>query len=263
MSGGQSKGLPYSAQGWRRHGRDNKKAGVVTVLTQVSRTTLIAVFATMTACTIQLVSPYNSELEQKASAMEAEVSSWDLAMRQGAGRVDDDPRNPDNVKMLNKWRGEADALLTLMVSTDPGIVNCSEAAQAAYKAIESKIPEAVRPTTAPPSTLAHSGCEAELVADLHSGIDDVAKGLKYCQVSWIKDDYFLTLGSHQLSPPSPPSTVSSDEQTAFTRSCLAEFKESVGESAPGTGHGRAVSHLLTTLQVIVYVENRKKAAAAK
>jgi len=244
------------------HGCEKKKTGVVTVLTHFSRTTFIAVFATTTACTIQLVAPYNSELEQKASAMEAEVSSWDLAMRQGAGRVDDDPRHPDNVKMLNKWRGEADALLTLMVSTDPGIVNCSEAAQAAYKAIESKIPEAVRGNTAPPSSMARSGCEAELVADLHSGIDDVAKGLKYCQVSWIKDDYFQTLGQ-RAPPPAPPSTLSTDEQTAFTRSCQAEFKEAVGESSPGTSHGRAVSHLLTTLQVIVYVENRKKAGASK
>ena len=57
------------------------------------------------ACTTELVAPYNADLQQKASSMQAEVASWDLAMLQGAGTIAADPRNPDVIAMLNKWRG--------------------------------------------------------------------------------------------------------------------------------------------------------------
>ena len=59
--------------------------------------------------------------------MQAEVASWDLTMRAGAGTVADDPRNPDVNATLNKWRGEADAMLTLAVSNDPNAINCNDA----------------------------------------------------------------------------------------------------------------------------------------
>jgi len=239
------------------------------MLSQSLRAALIAVFTAATACTVQLVAPYNSELEQKASSMEAEVSSWDLAMRQGAGRIDDDPRNSDNVKMLNKWRGEADAMLTLIVSSDPNIVNCSEVAQRVYKTLEDQLPEQVRAnvqkttTSGAQTSGARSGCEAAVVADLNSAIDDAADKLKYCKLGWIADDYFQGAAQHAASTAAPPPAASSDAQEKIMRSCLAEFRETPpAESSPGTRHGRAVSHLLTTLQVIVYVENRKKAAAS-
>jgi hypothetical protein len=239
------------------------------MLSQCLRAALIAVFTAATACTVQLVAPYNSELEQKASSMEAEVSSWDLAMRQGAGRIDDDPRNPDNVKMLNKWRGEADAMLTLIVSSDPDLVNCSEVAQKVYKTLEDQLPQQVRANVqkttdgATQTSGARAGCEAAVVADLNSAIDDAADKLKYCKLDWVKDDYFAG-ASHAAATAAPPPPASSDAQEKINRSCLAEFRETPpGGSSPGTRHGRAVSHLLTTLQVIVYVENRKKAAASK
>jgi len=47
------------------------------------------------ACAEQLVSPYNAELAQKASSMQAEVAAWDLTMRGGAGTIADDPRHPE------------------------------------------------------------------------------------------------------------------------------------------------------------------------
>ena len=75
-----------------------------------------------TACTAQLVAPYNADLQQRASSMQAEVASWDLAMRHGAGTIADDPRNPDVIAQLNKWRGDADAMLTLAISSDPQTV---------------------------------------------------------------------------------------------------------------------------------------------
>jgi hypothetical protein len=240
------------------------------MFSQCSRAAFTAVLAAATACTVQLVAPYNSELEQKASSMEAEVSSWDLAMREGAGRIDDDPRNPDNVKMLNKWRGEADAMLTLIVSSDPGIVNCSEVAQKVYTALQDQLPEQVRANgqltanASAQTSVPRSGCETAVVADINSGIDDAAEKLKYCKLDWVTDDYFQGMSRHAASITAPAAATSTDAQEKLNRSCLAEFKETPpGESSPGTRHGRAVSHLLTTLQVIVYVENRKKAAASK
>jgi hypothetical protein len=46
--------------------------------------------------------------------------AWDLTMRRGAGMIADDPRHPDVAATIDKRRGEADAMLTLAVSTDPG-----------------------------------------------------------------------------------------------------------------------------------------------
>src|SRR5258707_14567309 len=74
----------------------------------------------LSACTVQLVAPYNSELAQTASGMQAEVIAWDLHMRSGAGTISDDSRHPDVLGTLNKWQGAAGAMLTLAISNDPG-----------------------------------------------------------------------------------------------------------------------------------------------
>jgi hypothetical protein len=240
------------------------------VLSQFCRAVLIAVSVTATACTPHLVAPYNSELEQKATAMEAEVSAWDLTMRQNAGTLAADPRDPGNVKILNQWRGEADAMLTLIVSNDPGTVNCDKAAQAVYKAIEGRLPEALRATmsstaAADKPSAAASSCEAGLVADLIPAIDDIVRAFQYCKLDWVDDDYFHGVQSAKASvaAPSPPSDSRVQQRKA---SCLSEFKEENADSTSSPiqkDHGRAISHLMTTLQVIVYVEGRKKASESK
>jgi hypothetical protein len=93
----------------------------------------------ITTCTVQLLAPYNAELAQKASSMQSEVAAWDLTMHNGAGTIGEDPRNPSVSATLNKWRGEADAMLTLAISNDPGVVNCREAMRVASGAIETSI----------------------------------------------------------------------------------------------------------------------------
>ena len=236
---------------------------------QIGRLALMAVAVMILAgCTAQLVASYNSQLAQQASSMQAEVSSWDLTMRQGAGTITDDPRNPDVAAMLNKWRGEADAMLTLAVSSDPHSVNCDKAAQAVYTGMESLIPASMRASAQPVSasnSVSSSSCEARLVADLNSGIDDVESALKWCTVSWVPGDYFASLSQKTATAPPPPAAPSKDDQDRLTKSCLAEFKapQQASENSTGTQHGRAVSHLLTTLQAIVYVENRKQAATSQ
>ena len=223
------------------------------------------------ACTVQLVAPYDSDLQQKASSMQAEVAAWDLAMRGSAGTVAADPRNPDVTATINKWRGEADAMLTLAESNDPNMVSCSDAVKSTYAAIESGIPANLRAAAAQASAAATqanaatpSGCEAGLVADLGTGIDDIEKALKYCKVSWVQDAYFTALSQNRATAPSPPKAPTDADQTKLTKSCLAEFNAAsqLPAAAAGARHGRAVSTLLTTLQAIVYVENRKKAAEA-
>lgn len=230
---------------------------------------LAAVFlaGTLAACTVQLVAPYNSELQQKASAMQAEVGAWDLTMRGNAGTTAADPRNPEVTATLNRWRGQADAMLTLAVSNDPDMVACSDAVKRVYGAIESSVPEnlrgALKSSAAATQTAgsAASGCEAGIVAGIGTGIDDIETVLKYCRVPWIDDAYFTALTQNRGSPPKPPSAA---DQIKLTNSCLAEFKAApqLPAGAAEAGHGRAVSALLRTLQAIVYVENRKKAAEA-
>lgn len=230
----------------------------------------LAVFTVVTmmatACTtVKLVAPYNSDLQQKASSMQAEVAAWDLTMRNGAGTISDDPRHPDVAAMINKWHGEAEAMLTLAVSNDPGKANCSDAVKYVYGVIESKVPDDLRPAAqSNVNATAPSGCEVGLVTKIDTGINDVEKALKYCQVSWIPDTYFIGLGQNRATASTPPNAPDAKIQENLHKSCLSEFKveSSVPAGAAGAQHGRAVSALLTTLQSIVYVENRKKAAEA-
>lgn len=216
-----------------------------------------------TACTVKLVAPYNSNLQQKASSMQAEVAAWDLTMRNGAGTISDDPRHPDVAAMINKWHGEYEAMLTLAVSNDPVMANCSKAVKDVYGVIESQVPADLRAATqSNVNATAPSGCEVGLVAQIDTGINDVEKALKYCQVSWIPDAYFTGLGQNRAAVSAPPNAPDATAQKKLYNSCLAEFKvvSSAPTGAAGAQHGRAVSALLTTLQSIVYVENRKKSA---
>lgn len=156
-------------------------------------------------------------------------------------------------------------MLTLAISNDPGTIHCAQAAQAAYSAIESRIPDAMRAAAqasatagAPAGNPAVAGCETTLVADLASGLDDIEKALKYCRADWIPDDFFLNPSGIAQARPAGPD----DARDALVKSCRAEFKSpsTAADPASPSGHGRAVSHLITTLQAIVYIENRKKAA---
>jgi len=228
---------------------------------------VVVACAAAAACAVQLVAPYNSELAQRASSMQAEVAAWDLTMRGGAGTIADDPRNSEVVAIINKWHGEADAMLTLAVSNDPGKVNCSEAAKAVFAAIDSRLPADLRAAATAGNANAGAGplgCEVELVASVETGIDDIQKGLKYCRLDWLDDAYFAGLTQNRAAAAKSPAAPTPAKQDALTRSCFAEFKVAPGApaNAAGAQHGRAVSALLTTLQAIVYVENRKKAAVA-
>lgn len=223
---------------------------------------------TVLGCAVKLVAPYNPDLQQKASSMQAEVAAWDLTMRSSAGTISDDPRNPDVAAMINKWHGDAEAMLTLAVSNEPGMANCNEAAKGVYEVIQKAVPADLHevtqstPSGSNANAKAPSGCEAGLVALIDTGIGDVENALKYCKVTWVPDTYFASLVQNRATAPNPPNAPDATAQTKLYKQCLAEFKvnKSLPANAAGAKHGRAVSSLLTTLQSIVYVENRKKAA---
>jgi hypothetical protein len=223
-----------------------------------------AVILLGTACTVQLVAPYDSDLQQKASSMQAEVAAWDRTMRAGAGTIFDDPRNPGVFTTINKWHGEAEAMLTQAASNDPGMIHCDEAVKLVGKAIESAVPDNLRAAQTAAPAPGPSGCESQLVAQLDTGINDIEKGLTYCRLPWVDDAYFTSFLLNPAAAPKPPEAPGATVQQKLRNSCLAEFK--VAPTAPsgsaGAHHGRAVSALLTTLQAIVSVENRKKAAEA-
>jgi hypothetical protein len=230
------------------------------------RTVGIAIVTlTLAACSVHLVAPYSADLKQKASAMQAEVGTWDLTMRTAAGTIAADPRNPEVTAALNKWRGEADAMLTLAISNDPGLAHCGQMLQEMSRGIQQHVPAALNaaapPTTGPTSP--QQGCEAQLVADIASGIDDVARALKYCRVGWVPDSYFTNLAQNRTAAAKPDAAPNAAVQREVDRSCDAEFaaQPQTPTLAAEAGHGRAVAALLTTLQAIVYIETRKAAAA--
>jgi hypothetical protein len=225
---------------------------------------LIPLASLAVSCAVQLVAPYNAELSQTASAMQADVATWDLKMRAGAGTVADDPRNPAVSSVINTWHGQAEAMLTLALSNDPGTANCADSIRTMAGAIQTAIPAGLRSAaqsagSGPKS--ANAGCEAGLVEQLQTGIADVEKALKFCQLPWVDDAYFA---KSSVSPATVPTAPNEKTQRQRQTSCLAEFKAdpNVPAAAASAQHGRAVSVLLTTLQSIVYVETRKKAAEA-
>ena len=216
----------------------------------------------LTACPIQLVAPYNSDLQQHASTLQAEVATWDLSMRKAAGTVRADPRYPDLAATLDKWRGEADAMLTQAVANDAGIVHCGKAVDAVRGLIQGALPADLRAATDAGKPAPTGGCMVQLVAEIPKGIDAIESSVAFCKVERVKDDYFAAVATNSATAPKPGAAPNQAAQTALTRQCQSEFRPSSSPvpNAADAGHGRAVSHLLRTLQAIVYVENRKKPA---
>ena len=229
---------------------------------------LAAATANIGACAVQLVSPYNADLQQKASTMQAEVGAWDLGMRTAAGTLAADPRYPDVVAKLDRWHGEADAMLTLAVSSDPGVVKCSAALKAVHEAIVNALPPDVRaavPANAAGARGSAMGCGSALASTLGEQIEEIRKVvLLACKLNWIDDAYFAALAQNRATAPKPATAPPKADQDAVTASCQFEFSASsqAPTGAAGAGHGPAVSRLLRSLQAIVYIETRKKAAAA-
>ncbi len=220
-------------------------------------------------CPVQLVSPYNAELQQRASAMQAEVGTWDLMMGAAAGTVAADPRYPDVGATLDKWRGEADAMLTLAVSNDPGLVNCSAAVKAVHNAIIEALPADLRAAQANVAAAKDSanaaGCESTLTARLPTAIEEVrAAVVAGCKLNWINDAWFAGLAENRAAAAKPPPARSASDQDAAANSCRFEFGAPAvpPTNSAASAHGVAVTRLLTILQEIVYIETRKKAAAA-
>jgi hypothetical protein len=214
--------------------------------------------AWVVACAPQLVAPYNSDLQQKASAMQAEVGSWDLAMRSAAGTAAADPRYPDVSASLDKWRGDADAMLTLAISDDPGVLKCGTAVQAVHQAILDALPADVRADLQANAPAANSGasaagCEATLVAALPDEIEEIRAILTAgCKLSWVSDGWFSNFAQNRAAASKPPAPPRAADQGAVTNGCRFQFEPSTQTppNAGGAGHGIAVSRLLRTLQEI-------------
>lgn len=215
------------------------------------------------ACTPQLVAPYNSDLQQRASTLQSEIGAWDLATAKGAGTVLADPRHPDIIAALSKWRGDAGAMLTLAISNDVAFVNCGEAVQPVRSLIEGALPESLKDTAKAARPAPKGGCEVQLVAGLMDGIDAIETALQYCHLDWVDDSYFADLTRNRTTSTKPAAAPTPDRQRTVAGACGSEFRHVAGVPAHAAeyGHGRAVSKLLTTVQAIVYIETRKKATS--
>ena len=174
----------------------------------------VAAVTLASACTVQLVAPFNPDLLRKASAMQAEVVTWDLKMRAGAGTIADDPANPDVSATIYQWRGEAEAMLTLAVSNDPGTTGCSETVKTLLGTMQTAIPADLRPAaqSAANGGGAKTGCEAGLVEELQTGITAIEKALQHCRLS----------GTAAAASAAKPANDKTQQQ--IQASCLSEFK---------------------------------------
>ena len=81
-------------------------------------------------CQAQFVSPYSTDVQKRASDMIAEISAWELQMREAAGTPDADPRQLDIEAKFANWDGELEAMTAIETALAPETIRCDGLAAA-------------------------------------------------------------------------------------------------------------------------------------
>src|SRR4029077_7505549 len=84
--------------------------------------------ALVLGCQVQFVSPYSADIQKRASDMIAEVTAWEVQMRNAAGTIQDDPRHHDVIATFAKWHGDLEAMAALEAALTPQMVRCDKLA---------------------------------------------------------------------------------------------------------------------------------------
>jgi len=240
----------------------------------------ILIFLTLGGCDVQWISPYNADLQKKATDMLSDVVAWESQMRSAAGTAAADPRHPDVQAKFAAWRGDIEAMSEIEIGIDPGSTACD----AFLAAISGKISEGLK--NALPSKLAAATSELKPITHCETlpGIftkmikqvsGDTAEnaGMPFildqqCQLPWLPDAYFTNLQEARAtagasSPARPPAagakagTPTDAQQSDATKHCKALF-----EPPDGSAHGNLVDSLVTDLDAIIYREGRQAPLAS-
>ena len=113
---------PCAADGLSdRHARPRLVANM-TLVKPTQSITLPLAGALLLGCQVQFVSPYSADVQKRASDMIAEISAWELQMREAAGTPDADPRQPNIKAKFADWDGELEAMAAIETALSPEII---------------------------------------------------------------------------------------------------------------------------------------------
>jgi hypothetical protein len=247
----------------------------------ILRAIIILVYLILAGCHVQWVSPYNADLQKKATDMLSDVVAWEGHMRDAAGTAAADPRHPDVQAKLQSWQGTIEAMSEIEIGIDPEATGCDRflAAISGLTLIQLK---KVLPTTPAAGSSAMqplTHCETlpgiftRMIQQVN-GDTAAAPGIPFildqqCKLPWLPDEYFASLQEGRAtagaSSPARPSAVSAkagkpsvQEEAEATNRCRSLFVP-----PPGSVHGNLVDSLVIDLDAIIYREGREAPPVSK
>jgi hypothetical protein len=253
---------------------------LVTNMTRVKPThsiTLPLVGALLLGCQVQFVSPYSADVQKRASDMIAEISSWELQMREAAGTPDADPRQPNIKAKFANWDGELEAMAAIETALAPETIKCDSLAAAVTQSSRIQIPEnassPIGNSSGSSGAITHQSCEMKVFQNLAETLAEMRQVVqRQCELPWLTEGDFQTSGAHRASTglqglaatsraiSSPPSA---DQQRVARERCAAIFRPTTAQGGQNLGHGVVVAPVIGQLYDIVYIETRKSTAAVK
>ena len=239
--------------------------------------------AFLLSCSVQLVSPFDADLQKRASDLTSEISAWEMQMRSQAGTVATDPRNPQVQAALQRWLGELEAMQQLQFSTDPGLIECRAAADSVLRQVQDLVASqkqktlmraiaAASPTedqAAQAGSAPAKSCEAIPISLAAKDVGLLQKIMEQqCRVPGADDAFFesaqddklaAAAGTRMKAGVKPAAAGSPTEKSQAM--CLAVFlpPSVAGSNDP---HGPPVSAIIGDLNAIVFIEGKKKPGTA-
>ena len=152
--------------------------------------TLLLVGAFLLGCQVQFVSPYSADVQKRASDMIAEISAWELQMREAAGTPDADPRQPNIRAKFANWDGELEAMAAIETALAPETIKCDSLAAAVTQSSRIQIPEnASSPIGGPSgssSAITSQSCEMQVFQNLTETVVEMQQVVeRQCQLPWL------------------------------------------------------------------------------
>jgi hypothetical protein len=239
--------------------------------------TLLLVGALLLGCQVQFVSPYSADVQKRASDMIAEISAWELQMREAAGTPDADPRQPNIKAKFANWDGELEAMAAIETALAPETIKCDSLAAAVTQSSRIQIPEnassPIGNSSGSSGAITHQSCETKVFQNLAETLAEMQQVVeRQCQLPWLSEGDFQRSTAHQAAAALQGSAATSraissapsaDQQRVARERCAAIFRPTTAQGGQNLGHGVVVGPVIGQLYDIVYIETRKSTAAAK
>jgi hypothetical protein len=195
----------------------------------------------VTSCQANWVSPYNADLQKRATDMLSQVTAFELTLAETSDTSAADPAKPAVAERLAGWAGEVEAMAAIEDSIDPRSAACDKA----IEAIAGPAVQAVEAQAASTGALAAGTAPFALKCE---SLPDIFASMRQELVQHIPH----ALGEQCRSGQAP---------SLFAQRCQFLFIPDP-RKGPGERHGLLFSHLITDLDIIIFREGRQASGQA-